>query len=72
MSEGPLTFTEEEHKHLIDYMNFVARHGKFDGLSIKQMHDFSQVNIKAIHVVKKIEDHIFEFKRKIDPPKEAE
>ena len=59
-----LTFTEEEHKNLVDYMNFVSSHAKFDGLSMKQMHEFSMTNVKAIGVVRKIESHIFEFKRK--------
>ena len=60
-----LTFTEEEHKCLVDYMNHINDYAKFDGMGVKQSYAFSTNMIKAINVVKKIESHIFEFKRKM-------
>jgi len=58
-----LTFTEEEHKHLVEYMNFVNNNARFNDIGLKQIHEFSVVNVKAINVVKKIEGYIFEFRK---------
>jgi len=66
-----LTFTEEEHRSLVEYMNFVSDYARFSDVDIKKMHQFSVVNVKAINVVKKIEAHIFEFKKKWGGKEEA-
>ena len=64
-----LTFTEAEHKSLVDYMNFVTEHATFGSLKEPQIHARAVNNVQAINVVKKIESHIFELKRKLSSSK---
>jgi len=58
-----LTFTEAEHEDMVKFLNFINTHGTFTNINLRQSHDIAQLNIKAINVIKKIENHIFEIKR---------
>lgn len=60
-----LTFTEDEHKCLVDYMNHVSTHAKFSDVDAKQMYAISSNMVRAIGVVKKIESHIFEHRKTV-------
>jgi len=61
-----LTFTEEEHQALVNLKNFISKFARFNNLDEKLIHEYARMNIAAINVIKKIEDHIFEFKRKLN------
>ena len=61
-----LTFTEEEHRTLVDYLNFVDKNARFKDLSQREIHACNQLYAKTVQVVKKIEAHIFEFKRVVN------
>ena len=65
------TFTEEEMKALVDYMNFVSQHAVFDNMKPKLMNDFSVLGRKMVNHIQKVENHIFEFKRKLESAKES-
>ncbi len=58
-----LTFTEEEHKTLVDYLNMIQNKAKFDGMNQKDIYNLGQLYAKTAQLSHKIENHILEFKR---------
>ena len=61
-----LTFTEAEHHALINFKTFITKFARFNNLDEKSIHEYAKINIETIMVIKKIGDHIFEFKRKLN------
>jgi len=67
-----LTFTEEEHKSLVEYLNFIDEHASYHNVKDRQIQTKAVLNIKVANLAKKIESHIFEFKKRVPAPqKEA-
>ena len=60
-----ITFTEDELKLLVDYMNFMM--GKTEGrILLKDQMEFDKLTKGMIRHIKKCEDHILEIKRVIN------
>lgn len=60
-----LTFTEAEHRSLQTYLGKLDTHATFNNMTRKQIHEFARNDIEVVQLIKKVENHIFEFKRKI-------
>lgn len=58
-----LTFTEEEHKDLVEFANGFNKFCVYKEIPPKDSHKMSQSYIKFINHIKKVESHIFEFKK---------
>ncbi len=57
-----LTFSEEEHRKLVDYFNFVANKAEFK-ISARESSQFAMMQIDFKHHLDKIKDNIFEVKK---------
>ena len=66
MSE--ISFTEEEVKKIVDFVNFVFKNARWD-LNSKDVFEFSKLYNGVISHIKKCESHIMELKKVIEPVK---
>lgn len=55
-----LTFWEDDHKALVEFFNLVDKYASFSGMKLQDNHKITQAHIKAVNVIKKIHNHIFE------------
>ena len=58
-----ISFTEDEHKSLVDYLNFVHAYAKFADMTQGDAYRLGQLYVKTANVSKKIEGYILEFKK---------
>jgi len=56
-----LTFTEQEHKDLIGFLNMMNK-GRFD-FNLKEAHEAANLHVRVVNLAKKVESHILEIRR---------
>ena len=69
MEKKEISFTEDEVNKLNGFLNFIANKAKFD-INLKESTELAKSYVFMAQLSKKIEDHIFEVKRVINPKKE--
>ena len=65
-------FTSKDVERMVELLNFVATHGKFDGLSVKTVLQFTRLlNWAQTDLLPKIETHKFEVVSVTQPKKKS-
>ena len=65
-------FTEEDKKNVVDFLNLVAKKAKFKVDTNEIINYFKLLSFMQQTLLPKINDHIFQIERVVEPPKEED